>query len=93
MKVCQRHISWIEIAIVKILTKNNLPEDTEGIFLEINFRKSKWLLYEIYHSTSQNNHCFYDNIDKTLLLLQKIVLAGDFNAQKVESYLIFFIST
>ena len=25
----------------KILTKNNLPEDIEGIFLEINFRKSK----------------------------------------------------
>ena len=39
----------------KILTKRNLPEDIEGIFLEINFRKSKWLLYGIYHPPSQNN--------------------------------------
>ena len=61
---CQRHISCLEIAIVKILTKHNLLEDIEGIFLEINFPKSKWLLCEIYHSTSQNNHYFYDNIDK-----------------------------
>ena len=28
----------------KILTKHNLPEGIEGIFLEINFRKSKCLL-------------------------------------------------
>ena len=28
----------------KILTKYNLSDDIEGISLEINFRKSKWLL-------------------------------------------------
>ena len=45
----------------KILTKQNLPEDIEGIFLEINFRKLKWLLCEIYHPLSQNDQHFSDN--------------------------------
>ena len=43
----------------KILTKHNLPEDIEGIFLEINFRKSKWLLCGIYHPPSQNDQYFF----------------------------------
>ena len=50
----------------KILTKQNLPEDIEGIFLEINFRKSKWLLCRIYHPPSQNDEYFFDNLDKAL---------------------------
>ena len=50
----------------KILAKHNFPEDIEGIFLEINFRKSKWLWCAIYHPVSQNDQCFFDNIDKAL---------------------------
>ena len=51
----------------KILTKHNLLEDIEGIFPEINFRKSKWLLCRIYHPPSQNDQCFFDSIDKALV--------------------------
>ena len=39
----------------RILTEYNLPEDIEGIFPEINFRKSEWLLCGIYHPSSQND--------------------------------------
>ena len=77
----------------KILTKHNLPEDIEGIFLEINFRKSKWLLCGIYHPPSQNDQYFFDNIDKTLDIhcsYEKIVLA-DFNAQERERLLDTFL--
>ena len=50
----------------KILTKHNLPEDIEGIFLEIKFRKFKWLFYGIYHPLSQNDQYFFSNIEKAL---------------------------
>ena len=36
----------------KILTKHIFPEDIEGIFLEINFRKSKWLFCGYFHPPS-----------------------------------------
>ena len=39
----------------KILTKHNWPDDIQGIFLEINFRKPISLLYGIYHLSSQND--------------------------------------
>ena len=77
----------------KVLTKHNLPEDIEGIFLEINFRKSKWLLCRTYHLSSQNDQYFFDNIDKTLDIYcsyEKIVLA-DFNAQERERLLDTFL--
>ena len=50
----------------KILTKHNLPEDIEGIFLEIKFRKFKWLFCGIYHPLSQNDQYFFSNIEKAL---------------------------
>ena len=50
----------------KILTKHNLPKDIEGIFLEIKFRKFKWLFCGIYHPLSQNDQYFFSNIEKAL---------------------------
>ena len=44
---------------IKILIKHNLPEDIKGIFLEINFRKPKWLFCRIYHPPSQNDQHFH----------------------------------
>ena len=34
----------------KILEKYKLPQDAEGTFVELNFRKIKWLLFGTYHS-------------------------------------------
>ena len=75
---------------IKILTKNNLSEEIEGIFLEINFRKSKWILCGTYHPHSQNDQYFSDDIDKALDIYcsyEKIMLARDFNAHEGESSL------
>ena len=36
----------------KILEKHKLPQDVEGMFVELNFRKIKWLLFGTYHPPS-----------------------------------------
>ena len=81
----------------KMLTKHNLPEDIEAAFVELNFRKCKWLLCATYRAPSQNHNYFFDNIDKGLDVYstyERVALAGDFNAQVGEkSFDAFFIST
>ena len=37
-----------------------------GVFIELKFGKSKWLLTRICHPLSQKNHYFFENLDKTL---------------------------
>ena len=39
----------------KLLLKHVFPDDIEGSFVELNFRKSKWLLMRAYHPPSQIN--------------------------------------
>ena len=64
----------------KVLRKNLFANDIEGIFVEINFRKSKWLLCGTYHS-------LINTILITLMTLdvycqyEKVMLVRDFNAQ------------
>ena len=63
----------------KILRKHFFPNDIEGIFVEINFRKSKWLLCGTYHPPSQSDQYYFDNIDKALdayCQYEKIMLVG-----------------
>ena len=50
----------------KLLTKHSFPNDTEGLLVEINFRKSKWLLFGTYHPPSQNDQYYFDCLDKAL---------------------------
>ena len=47
----------------KLLTKHNFPSDVEGLFVELNFRKSKWLLCGTYHPPAQNDQYFFNCID------------------------------
>ena len=68
----------------KMLTKHNLPEDIEAAFIELNFRKCKWLLCATYGAPSQNHNYFFDDIYKYLDVYstyERVLLAGDFNAQ------------
>ena len=68
----------------KVLIKYLFPNDIEGIFVKINFRKSKWLLCGTYHSPSQSDQYYFDNIVKALDVYcqyEKIMLLGDLNAQ------------
>ena len=46
----------------KQLNNYNLPDTIEGIFIEINLRKSKWLLLGTYHPPSQNDNFYFNNI-------------------------------
>ena len=78
-----------------MLSKHNLPEDIEAAFIELNFRKCKWLLCATYRAPSQNHNYFFDNIDKGLGVYstdERVALAGDFNAQ-VEKSLVTFLYT
>ena len=50
----------------KLLTKHNSPIDVEGLFVELNFRQSKWLLFGTFHSPAQNDQYFFNCLDKAL---------------------------
>ena len=68
-------------------TKYNFPNDIEDLFVEINFRKSKWLLFGRYHPPSQNDQYHFHCLDEALDVYssyEKVILTGDFNAQDNE---------
>ena len=50
----------------KQLFKHTLTSDIEGIFVEINLRKVKWLLFGTYHPPSQNDEYYFENVAKAL---------------------------
>ena len=43
----------------KILGKHSCPKDIECLFIEINFRKCKWLLCGTYYPPSQNDEYYF----------------------------------
>ena len=64
------------------------------VFLELNFRKVKWLLLGTYHSPSQNDIYYFNQLDKaidTYNNYEKILLIGDFNAETTEPCLESFL--
>ena len=78
----------------KILTKHVLPTDIEALFVELNFRKCKWLLSGIYLPPSQSDQCFFDRLDNVLDVYsnyENILLVGDFNAEIGETCLDTFL--
>ena len=66
-------------------TGHTFPDGIEGMFVEINLRKSKWLLLGAYHPPSQNDKQFFNAIGRALEVYSKkydrFILAGDFNAE------------
>ena len=50
----------------RVLTKHVFPDNIEGLFIELNFRKAKWLLFGTYHPSSQSDLYYFNNLDKTL---------------------------
>ena len=71
----------------KLLTKHNFPNDVEGLFVELNFRKSKWLLFGTYHPPAQNDQYFFNCIDEALNTYSNydnVLLAGNVNAEHDE---------
>ena len=43
----------------KIITKHYFPKDIETLFIELNFRKCKWLLCRLYHPPSQKDQYYF----------------------------------
>ena len=50
----------------KILSKHYFSCDMEGIFIEINLRKVKWVLFGTYHPPSQNDQYYFDQVERAL---------------------------
>ena len=70
-----------------MLTKHNLLENKEAGFIELNFRKCKWLFCARYRPPSQNRTYFSLNIDTGLDVCstyERVAVANDFNEQLVE---------
>ena len=67
------------------LTKHILPDDIEGIFVEINLRKTKWLLFCGYRPPRQQAEYFLKYVNYALdtyrQTFDKFLLAGDFNTE------------
>ena len=64
------------------------------LFIELNFRKFKWLLSEIYHRPSQSDQYFFDKLGNTLDVsfnYESILLVDDFNGQTGETCLDTFL--
>ena len=78
----------------KLLDKHVFPYDVEGLFVELNFRKCKWLLFGTYHPPSQADIYYFDNLDKafdTYSSYDKRFLIGDFNTETSDPYIDSFI--
>ena len=58
----------------------------EGIFIELNLKKCKWLLLGSYHPPSQSDDYFFNAIGNGIDANQydNFLLVGDFNAQEFE---------
>ena len=78
----------------RLLLKHVFPSDIEGLYIELNFRKCKWLLLGTYHPPSQSDQYYFNNLDKSLDTYsnyEKTLLVGDFNAQTTDQYLSSFL--
>ena len=64
----------------RMLTKPVFPDVIEGLFIELNFGKAKWLLFGTHHPPSQSDSNYFNNLEKPLDLYShydKKLLVGD----------------
>ena len=50
----------------KIFKKTFLPDDVEGIFIELNLRKHQWLLCATCHPPNQKDNHFFNHLGKAI---------------------------
>ena len=82
----------------KALNKHNFTGNVEGLFVEINLRKTKLILFGTYHSTHPEYGMSDDNYFKEVSHAldvysnyEKFLLAGDFNVEENENCLSDFL--
>ena len=76
----------------RVLTRHIFPDDIKGLFIELNFRKAKWLLFGTYHPKIQSDSYYFNNLNKALDLYShydKKLLVGDFNTELSNAWSIF----
>ena len=77
--------------------KNHLPNNVEGLFVELNLRNKKWLLFGGYNPNKENISYFLNHISKDLDTLignyDNLLLIGDFNSQMEEEKINDFCDT
>ena len=67
-----RVLIYIREVIPSKELKNDLPNDTEGMFTELNLRNTKWLLFWCFHPPSLSDNFFSNHIKNDLdKLIQK----------------------
>ena len=80
----------------KQLTKHKLLDDVDGVFTEVNLRKTKWLIFSTYRPSSQPMEYFFKHIsyalDRYRQTYQKFFLAGDFNTEETKPCLSEFLT-
>ena len=80
----------------KQLTKHKLLDDIEGVFIEVNLRKTKWLIFGTYRPSCQPMEYFFKHIsyssDIYRQTYQKFFLAGDFNTEETKPCLSKFLT-
>ena len=76
-------------------TRHKFPEDIEGIFIEVNLRKTKWLKFGAYCPPSQSAQYFFKHVGFAFDNRQsydKFLFAGDFNIEDNEPILLEFLT-
>ena len=72
----------------RVLKSHSIPQNLEGIFLEINLRKVKWLLFGGYNPHKDNTSIFLTHLtpilDHYLSIYDNYILIGDFNSEPNE---------
>ena len=75
--------------------KNFLPDNIEGIFIELHLRKHKYLLCATYHPPNQKDHYFFNHLGKANdvyhQVYEKFLLTDDLNAENTEPCLSQFL--
>ena len=70
----------------KQVTKHKLPGDIEVVFVEINLRKTKWLIFGTYRPPNQSAEYFFKQtgyaLDTYNQIYEKFLFAGDFNSEE-----------
>ena len=82
-----------ENILSKWLEKHVVPYDI-GLFVELNVRKCKWLLFGTYHPPSQADIYYFCNLDKafdTYSSYKTRLLIGDFNTETIQPRINSFI--
>ena len=67
------------------INSNSLEKDFERMFLAINLRKTKWLIFAGYNNMKSNINAFLRNLgpvlDHNMCRFENFLLTGDFNSE------------